>query len=376
MTEKIDRFINQASRPTPFLVVDLDVVAERYESLRRQLPAAEVFYAVKANPAPEVISLLIELGASFDVASPAEIELTLRLGADPATLSYGNTIKKQADIAAAFQRGVELFAFDSAEELAKLARAAPGSKVFCRLLVDNQGAEWPLSRKFGCERRMARDLLLQARDLGLLPYGVAFHVGSQQMDPGQWDGAVAQAAALFRDLEGRGVELAMVNVGGGFPARYADPIAGIDTYAQGVQGAMTRHFGNRLPCTVVEPGRYIVGDAGVLQAEVVLISRKSYDDQVRWIYLDVGRFNGLAETEGEAIRYPLRTPHDGGAAGPVILAGPTCDSVDTLYENAGYRMPMALAIGDRVQILATGAYTTTYSTVGFNGFDPLPAYYI
>lgn len=376
MTEKIARFIEAQDPPTPFLVVDLEVIADRFAQMRRYLPAVEIFYAVKANPAPEIITLLVELGASFDVASPNEIDLVLRHGADPKTLSYGNTIKKQRDIAHAFERGVELFAFDSEAELEKLAQAAPGSKVFCRLLVENAGACWPLARKFGCDGAMAMALLRKAESMGLQAHGLAFHVGSQQCDPEQWDGAVAQAAGIFRALECQGVELSMLNIGGGFPARYLEDVAEIGAYADAIERAMARHFGNRLPRTLAEPGRYLVGDAGLLQAEVVLIARKSELETVRWVYLDIGRFGGLAETEGEAIKYALRTPHDGKRAGPAVLAGPTCDSVDILYQREGYEMPLDLAIGDRVQFLSTGAYTSTYASVGFNGFDPLPAYYI
>ena len=212
--------------------------------------------------------------------------------------------------------------------------------------------------------------------MGLVPYGLAFHVGSQQCNPEQWDGAVATAATVFRALACQNVELSMLNIGGGFPAKYVQDVASIGDYAGAIARAMSRHFGNRLPRILAEPGRYLVGDAGLLEAEVVLIARKSESEFVRWVYLDIGRFGGLAETEGEAIEYALRTPHDGKPAGPAILAGPTCDSVDILYQRDGYEMPLDLSIGDRVQFLAAGAYTTTYASVGFNGFDPLPAYYI
>ena len=120
----------------------------------------------------------------------------------------------------------------------------------------------------------------------------------------------------------------------------------------------------------------MVGNAGVIQSEVVLISNKSANDNTRWVYLDIGKFGGLAETMDEAIRYPITTVHDGDAAEPAILAGPTCDSADVLYEKTAYPMPVSLAIGDKVLIHGTGAYTTTYSAVAFNGFAPLKAYYI
>ncbi|MCC7167057.1 MAG: type III PLP-dependent enzyme [Rhodospirillales bacterium] len=378
MTAKIRRFLDEQKPETPCLIVDLDVVAENYRALRRYLPLAEVFYAVKANPAPEIVAMLVGLGSSFDAASLNEIDLCLDAGADPLRLSFGSTIKKQKDIEAAFAKGVRLFAFDSQAELDKLVAAAPGSRVFCRILVDNAGADWPLSRKFGCELEMARDLLVQARDRGLDPYGVSFHVGSQQTDLSQWDVAVGRTAMLFTALSEAGIELKMVNLGGGFPARYKAEVAEIDAYADAIMRAMTHHFGNRLPAMVVEPGRSLVGDAGIIQTEVVLIAKKSYrEGEARWVYLDVGKFSGLAETTDELIKYRLRTPHDHKVeVGPVVLAGPTCDSIDILYEKAGYELPLDLKVGDKIEILATGAYTLTYSSVGFNGFPPLKAHYV
>ncbi|MBF0129668.1 MAG: type III PLP-dependent enzyme [Alphaproteobacteria bacterium] len=376
MSEKIRRFFDENQLATPCLVVDLDVIADNYGKLRRYLPVAQVYYAVKANPAPEVVSLLVNLGSNFDVASVNEIDLCLRSGATADRLSFGNTIKKKADIAYAYEKGLRLFAFDSEAELRKIAEAAPGSKVFCRILVDNSGAEWPLSRKFGCDVGMAADLLVMARELGLDPYGVSFHVGSQQTDLSQWDIAVGKTAMLFTALNEAGIELKLVNVGGGFPAHYRSGVADIDSYCAAVMNAMTSHFGNRLPAMIIEPGRSLVGDSGVLQAEVVLISRKSYDDESRWVYLDIGRFGGLAETQDECIKYRILTPGVDGATGPVILAGPTCDSADILYEKSGYEMPLDLKVGDRVEFMATGAYTSSYSSVNFNGFAPLRSYYI
>jgi ornithine decarboxylase len=375
MTAKIARFLEDARPATPCLIVDLDVVRDNYLSLRHWLPLAQIYYAVKANPGVELVSMLNGLGSNFDVASPGEIDLCLEAGAPAERLSYGNTIKKQSDIAYAYAKGVRLYAFDSEAELEKLAVAAPGSKVFCRILMTCDGAEWPLSRKFGCEMEMAADLLVRARELGLEPYGVSFHVGSQQTDLGQWDIAVGKTAMLFTALNERGIELKMVNLGGGFPAKYRTDIPGIDRYAGAMMDAMTKHFGNNLPAMIIEPGRGMVGDAGILETEVVLISRKGYEEDVRWVYLDIGKFGGLAETMDESIKYRIETPHDGDTA-PVVLAGPTCDSADILYEKAGYRMPVTLQVGDKVRILSTGAYTTTYSAVNFNGFAPLKAYYI
>jgi ornithine decarboxylase len=150
----------------------------------------------------------------------------------------------------------------------------------------------------------------------------------------------------------------------------------VDEYARAIMNAMTRHFGNRLPAMVVEPGRGLSGDAGIIFAEVVLVSHKSYGDKRRWVYLDVGKFGGLPETMDECIQYRITTAKDAGPKGPVVLAGPTCDEVDVLYDRAGYEMPLDLAAGDVVEVHAAGAYTASYSSVGFNGFPPLREHYV
>lgn len=376
MNPKIAAFLRTHTPATPCLVLDLDRVETNYRRIMAAMPLARVYYAVKANPAAPILERLVGLGSSFDAASYEEVEACLDAGADPALISYGNTVKKEGAIKAAFDRGVTMFAFDSEPELRKIARAAPGSRVYCRIFVGNDGAEWPLSRKFGCEIPMAKRLMALAGELGLDPYGISFHVGSQQTTTGAYEAAIARVAMLFTDLREAGVNLRMVNLGGGYPVRYRQEVPEIDDFGAAIMGAMAEHFGNALPEMVIEPGRFIVGDAGVVESEVVLVSRKGEDDPVRWVYLDIGRFGGLAETEGEAIRYAIRTPHDGAADGPVTIAGPTCDSVDTLYEKSNYRLPLALADGDRVQLMATGAYVTTYASQGFNGFRPLAEHYI
>ena len=271
---------------------------------------------------------------------------------------------------------MSLFAFDSAEELQKLAQHAPGARVYCRILVENEGADWPLSRKFGTTVEQARALMLRAADMGLDPYGLSFHVGSQQTTTRAYEVAIGKVAMLFTDLTEAGVNLRMINLGGGFPTRYRDDVPEIDQFGDAIMTAMTGHFGNALPEMLIEPGRFIVGDAGVVSAEVVLVSRRDPDDPVRWVYLDIGRFGGLAETEGEAIKYRILTQHDGTPMGPVAIAGPTCDGADILYEKSNYRLPLALASGDRVELLSTGAYVTTYASQRFNGFAPLAEHYL
>jgi ornithine decarboxylase len=376
MTARIREFLKTRPNDGPCLVLDNDVVRDNYQAFAKALPDTRVFYAVKANPAPEVLKLLAELGSCFDVASITETEMVLAAGCTPDRISYGNTIKKESEIATAHRLGITLFAVDCEAEVEKVGRAAPGARVICRIHCDGSGSEWPLSRKFGCEPSYAADILEQAHRRGLVPYGISFHVGSQQHNIEAWDRALASAAAIFRGCAERGIMLSMVNLGGGFPAKYLRKTPKLESYGKAIFRALRKHFGNAIPETIIEPGRGLVGNAGVIEAEVVLIAKRSPEDEVRWVYLDIGKFHGLAETIDESIRYPIRTTHDRDAMAPCIIAGPTCDSVDVLYEKNPYPLPISLAIGDKVLIEATGAYTATYSSVGFNGYPPLRQYVI
>jgi ornithine decarboxylase len=373
MTPKVAAFLDSAPA-TPCLVLDLDRVAENFGALRSALPAAKIYYAVKANPAAPILRLLNRLGSHFDAASLPEIDQCIEAGAPASAISFGNTVKKPSAIAKAHEYGVPLFAFDSIEELHKIAAHAPGAKVYCRIAVNNIGAEWPLSKKFGTTLTRAKNLMLEAPRLGLVPYGLSFHVGSQQTGTAAYELAIAEVATLFTDLKSAGVELKMLNLGGGFPIRYQDDVPGNDIFGTAIMDSMVAHFGNDLPDMLIEPGRAMVGDAGVVAAEVVLVCRRMEADERRWVYLDIGRYGGLAETEGEAIRY--RVTANGGAAGPVVLAGPSCDGVDVMYEKTPYRLPLDLAAGDRVLIHDTGAYVTSYASQNFNGFPPLAEHYL
>lgn len=382
MTERIREFLRHRPDDGPCLVVDLEVVRDNYTKFARALPDTRVFYAVKANPAPEVLSVLAEMGSCFDTASVVEMELALAAGATPDRISFGNTIKKERCIVRALELGVRLFAVDCEAEVDKIVRAtaltgAEDVKVFCRILCDGAGAEWPLSRKFGCVPEMAVDVLEHAHRQGLEAYGVSFHVGSQQRNTEAWDQALGSASTIFRECAERGMGLSMVNLGGGFPTKYLKSIPAVEAYGQSIFEALSKHFGNRIPETIIEPGRGMVGNAGIIEAEVVLVSKKSRDeDEIRWVYLDIGKFGGLAETMDESIRYPIRTEHDDDRKTPCVLAGPTCDSADVMYEKDPYELPISLSIGDKVLIEGTGAYTTTYAAVAFNGFPPLKSYVI
>ncbi len=360
-------------KETPFLIIDLDVIKEKYLELTKDLPTATVYYAVKANPMPEVISLLNDLGSHFDIASRYELDLLLSLGVNPDRISYGNTIKKRTDIEYFHNKGVTLFVTDSIEDLLNISAGAPGAKVFFRLLTECTGSDWPLSKKFGSHPDMTYSLIIKARDLGLIPFGISFHVGSQQRDIGQWDEAIARCRYLFDSAKEIGIHLKMINLGGGFPANYLEPTNPIIDYINEIQRFLSEDFKDAVPILYIEPGRSIAADSGVIVSEVIRVSKKSKNTPNRWVFLDVGTFGGLVETLNEAIKYPIFIDKHGYEE-EVILAGPTCDSMDVLYEKYKYTMPSTISAGDPVFIFTTGAYTKTYSSVAFNGFPPLKAY--
>jgi ornithine decarboxylase len=371
-----DEYIRGRDFDRPTVIFDLEVLRAKYRALEAGLGDATIHYAVKANPAPEVVRAVAELGGRFDCASRGEIDLSLGLGIPADRIAFGNTIKRASDIAHAHAMGVEQFAADAEEELRKLAEHAPGARVIIRMLVEASQADWPLSRKFGCSRREALRLMDLGRWLGLDVAGISFHAGSQMREPAMWAMALDAAHRLWTEAAEAGHGLRILNIGGGFPAFYGQPMPATEDYAAEVMRMVRHRFGTDVH-VMAEPGRGLVAEAGVIVAEVLLVAHKDQDDLVRWVYLDIGKFSGLAETIDEAIRYQFETRHGGDAAtGPCILAGPSCDSADVLYERRPVQLPLDLAAGDKVRILCTGAYTTSYSSIGFNGFPPLVAVFV
>lgn len=373
--KKMKAFADQ--KETPFVMIDLPTISRAYDQLGSCFPFAKTYYAVKANPAVEIIDLLKDKGSNFDIASIYELDKVLARGVGPERISYGNTIKKARDVRYFFDKGVRLFATDSEADLRNIAKAAPGSKVYVRILTEgSDSADWPLSRKFGCNPDMALDLLILAKQLGLVPYGISFHVGSQQRDIDVWDAAIAKVKVIFERLkEEDGITLQMINMGGGFPANYIQRTNDLETYAEEITRFLKEDFGDELPEIILEPGRSLIANAGILVSEVVLVARKSRTAVERWVYTDVGKFSGLIETMDESIKYPIWTEKKGEME-EVVIAGPTCDSADIMYESYKYGLPLNLASGDRLYWLSTGAYTTSYSAVEFNGFPPLKAYFL
>ena len=361
--------LNAMTEETPFLVCDLDTIERRYQELTELLPGVAVFFAMKSNSAPTILRHVHQVGGSFEVASAAEMRMAEAAGAAPADLLYSNPVKPPDHIAEAAAAGLYRFAFDSEAELRKIAAHAPGASVYVRLRVDDHASLFPLSRKFGTTAGVAGDLLLLASDLGLVPYGVTFHVGSQCTNPMAWEGAIEQSGTVMRRLLRAGVRLEMLNIGGGLPARYETPVPDVSLVASVIGEALGR-LPYQPPVLAAEPGRYLVAESGVLAATVIGVDQR---DGERWVFLDVGGYNGMMEAvqTGGRWHFPLltsRPDHYRAETVPTTVTGPSCDSSDTLFYGAA--LPAGLDVGDRVYIGTAGAYTSSYAS-SFNGF-PAP----
>lgn len=344
----------------PRLEIDLAKVAANYRAAKAAFRRTfEIFYSVKANNHPAVLKTIADEGGSFDVASWSEVERVLALGVGPERVAYSNPIKKPADVARAYARGVRLFALDSRAEVQKLASLAPGSDVYARLAVSNQGSVWPLTGKFGVDKDQAVELLVEAARAGLNPVGVTFHVGSQCLNIDNWVSALRTCADVFGACAAKGHTLTLVNFGGGLPAmetRTAPPE--LSAIAAAVDAALDAHFGPDVRL-IIEPGRHLVATAGTLTATVIGEADRAGE---RWIYLDVGIYNGLMEIY-ERFPYEVRTERPDRPQRVYVVAGPTCDSVDVVFPQI--TLP-EVRVGETLTFLNAGAYTTAYDR--YNGF--------
>ena len=243
VANRLEAYAATAEFDRPTLVIDVDRVETQFEALKAGLGRADIHYAVKANPHPAIIERLVRLGSHFDAASRGEIELCLSQGARPEHVSFGNTIKRVSDIAFAYNAGIRMFAIDAEEELEKIAEHAPGAQVYVRLIVETSSADWPLTRKFGCDRDTALKLLDRATELGLEPLGFSFHVGSQTRHAEMWVPVLDELSRIWTAAQEAGHRLQLLNIGGGFPAFYGEEIQAPTDYAAAVMEQVEARVG-------------------------------------------------------------------------------------------------------------------------------------
>jgi ornithine decarboxylase len=367
-TVRMDALLRDPRTPTPTLVLDFDIIHQTYDRFIDAFPGGSIFYAVKANANPDVLRMVIARGGGLEIASFAELERSLELGASGEQIICSNPIKNPHFLEQMHRAGVYAMVVDSTYEVEKVAQHAPGSRVYVRLAVDNNGSVLPLAGKFGVSGQEALDLFDLAAARGLHPIGLSFHVGSQCLQIQNYVNAINACAAIWGEAEQRGHKLHFLDIGGGFPAgHYRD--ASIPQL-EAIGAAVTKAVHAGIPQTglllVLEPGRGLVGEGGRLVSSVVGKAVRGGDE---WLYLDAGVFNGLMETfEGFPPVVQLLAPDaDARPMRRYTLAGPTCDSCDVIARQI--EMPET-HIGDRLMFLDLGAYTNEYA-VAFNGF-PVP----
>lgn len=356
------RYLDRENIETPFLLIDREKVREKTSMIGRYIKNSKVFYAVKANPDIEILKFLNKLKLGFEIASEGELEILSSIGVKPSRIISSNPVKSLRFLKIAASYGINLFSFDSEEEVEKLSRFIPKSNVYVRLSVPNEGSEWPLSKKFGVELDEAVALLLYAREKGLNPIGITFHVGSQCTNIYNWNIALDKAKALWDIVKKKGIKLKLLNIGGGYPIRYTKNVISIEAIEMNVNSLIYERFPEDIEVHI-EPGRAVVGDAGIFVTTVIGKAKRGDED---WVYIDTGVFNGLMESVG-GIKYSyiVETNKQTRHKKQWTIAGPSCDSFDVIDNNVPLPEPQ---VGNLILILSSGAYTVSYASE-FNGFS-------
>jgi ornithine decarboxylase len=356
---KVLNYIALSDEAPPYLLVDREIVADKVSLIGKGIRNSKTFYAVKANPDKEVLRLMNSLETGFEIASEGELQILASLGVAPERIITSNPVKTFKFLDQAVAYGVNYFAFDSIAEVDKMARYAPGCNVYVRLSVPNEGSEWPLSKKFGVEMDEAAALLVYAKEKGLNPVGLTFHVGSQCNNVYNWNTAIDKARDLWEVAGQQGIKLTLLDIGGGYPIRYTKNVVDVETIEKKVDKAIRRKFPEDVEI-FIEPGRAVVGDAGVFVSTVI---GKAQRGDENWLYIDVGVFNGLMESIGGIkYTYVVGSRNDEKVW---TIAGPSCDSFDVIDRDVELPEP---EIGNRILILSSGAYTISYASE-FNGFS-------
>lgn len=357
--------------PTPYMVTDLSLVRDKVQTLQKVLPGIDVYYAIKSNAAPEIITEIDDQLQGYDIASLGEFEQLKKLGVDPSRILYSNPVKVPSHIKKTYEQGVRYYAFDSLPEVEKLKKYAPEAIVYLRVRVSDYGSKFPLSKKFGVDPIHVASYAEMAKEAGLQFKGLTFHVGSQSESSAIWESAFESCGKLIKELKQKDIEIEFVDMGGGLPADYAQPIPDIEATAKVIRNAIKKHIPSEVRI-LAEPGRYVSADSSVIVSSVIGREHRSGTD---WLYLDMGVFQGLMEPlEMSNWKYPTFTEKDpNGYQKSFVLTGPTCDACDTIGHD--YVLPSDMNVGDRVYIGATGAYSLVYSS-NFNGFKPPKQYYL
>lgn len=358
---------------TPYFLINKKEIKKNLQEFKKLFPGADIFYAMKANSEKEVLKIIHELGAGFEVASAGELELVKAIKVPAKDIIYGTAVKPAEAIKEFFDYGVDTYAFDSLQELEKIAANAPGSKVYARMRAMDSGSVFRFSEKFGAELDDLVPLLLRAKELGLKPYGISFHVGSQAGNPLAWAQSLQLLGGAMNTLLKHDIKLEIIDIGGGYPCHYAS------TEQEVTLKEISKHIYKAYkelpyqPRLVLEPGRGVIATAGTLVAEVIAKVERANGT---WLFLDAGVYNALFETMAYqgATRYHISSMRHSFNSGEKMysLAGPTGDSPDVISREA--HLPEDMDVGDKLIFHSVGAYSMSVVT-SFNGF-PKPEVHV
>ena len=359
-----------ARHGTPVVAIDHEIIRRNYAAFKRHLPKVQAYYAVKANPAPEIVRTLFQAGASFDVASFPEFLLVYEnIKHLPAKerqdfiwdkIIYANPIKPKETLQA-LDEYKPLITYDNLDELKKIKRFAPHAGLVLRLKVPNTGSMVELSSKFGCDSGEAVDLVLAAFKAGLVVEGLSFHVGSQCTNFDNFVQALNIAAAVMAEARSRGREIKILDIGGGFPVPYDAHVKPLKELARKVNSEIGRLFDKNIEI-LAEPGRFLVATAATSVARII---GKAFRDGKRCYYIDDSVYHTYSGIVFDHCQYRVKAFKRGPAEITTVF-GQTCDGMDTITQAE--ELP-ELEIDDLVYTEDIGAYSNASST-WFNGFAP------
>lgn len=367
-------FLETLPYRTPFFLFSKKRIEHNFREFKKYFPGAAIHYAMKANSEPEVLRLLSDLGCGFEVASAYELNMLKKISVPSARIIYGTSVKPASHIKKFFDCGVTRFAFDSFPELEKIASCAPGSRVYARIRVNDTGSVYRFSEKFGAETEDVVPLLHRAKQMGLRPYGVSFHVGSQASNVMAWANALKTVHLIMNHLKKAGIAIEIINLGGGYPCKYLSSDHDFDLKEIAHHTLKQYKALPHRPKLILEPGRGMVADAGVVVASIIArIERR----ESTWLFLDAGAYSALFEAMAYqgSVRYAttsMRSAHDSGEM-LFALAGPTGDSADVIAREVA--LPKDTAVGDKLIFHDSGAYNTI-TAVPFNGFPKPKTYFV
>jgi ornithine decarboxylase len=349
---------------TPLICVSRSAVRRNYEALVNGLPGVEFYYAAKSNPDATILRTLRESGCQIDVCSVGELHAALEAGFTPNQMLHTHPCKTLANLKTCYDAGLRWFVYDNRTELHKLRQHTPDVTLLLRVAMSSASSLINLSAKFGCAPSEAVDLLLEAKSLGMKVNGLEFHVGSQTTSPDDYDIAFGRIRRIYDAAADAGIDLEVIDFGGGLPAPYRDAVLSLDTFCDSLRQSLDTHFGDLPVRLVAEPGR---GISAVTSTLVTSVIGKSVRPNGKTQYIiDDGLYGSFSGKVYDHVDYPILA--EDAMLRPAyecVVAGPTCDSTDVVC--CDQELP-ELAIGELLLVPTMGAYTNASAST-FNGLD-------